>query len=772
MSTPWPFMLRTDSAMTHLSQIAPPTKTSHTDSQPDDENALLQTYLRGLQNSSFPFIAVALFLAAAVAFLWITNNADVSRRRDILGIALCVVSFAAWRLRLRYPYGVWVIALGTSSIIVLGSILFQLPAALTLLALPCLLVTVYLGLQAGLIWGAIVSGLLIALFAVQPAYFHLESLDIALIAIWCGIALVGAALRPLRTATAESWYHYSAARKMLEESRDRQEELNQAYEDLHSAYKEMGRLNAMLLATQRAVDEARQAKETFVANVSHELRTPLNMIIGFSSLIAKAPLTYRRRLPPELLADISAIQRNALHLSKLVDDVLDLSKADAGYMKVSLSYTSIPDLAVEAAQAVKNLFDSKHLWIRMEMEPDLPEVLCDATRIRQVILNLLSNAGRVLENGGVTIHARMENNEAVVTVEDTGPGIPEDEKPFLFEPFRQLEIAHRGEQSGTGLGLAISRKLVELHGGRMWLESKPGAGACFAFSLPIETPPKQISGPSRWISRDFAHRNRTDGRRRELPVIDRRVLFIDADGSLYSSALYHLRDQIELALAPTVDQAVIDLRHTTAQMAVLNQSDALQLCDLEAALRAVPYRLPVVACSAPSTPSAAAHLGVDGYLIKPISHEELLSVVTSFHPPVNTILIVDDEDEAVQLFARMLAAAEHSYTILRASSGARALELMRNRRPDLVLLDLIMPDMTGFEVLAARKLEPALQDIRIVVTSAQDPIGEPVITSRLTLSRSSGFTSKELLDVIGALAQTVTPVAVSDAPARPNTPRG
>jgi len=758
--------------MTHLSEIAPPPKSPHTRSPLDDENALLQTYLRGLQNSSFPLISIGLFLAAAVVFLWVTHDAAVIRRRDMMGIALCAVSFTAWRLRLHYPYGAWVIALGTSSVVVLGSILFQLPAALTLLALPCLLVTVYLGLQAGIIWGAIVSGLLITLFALQPAYFHLESLDIALIAIWWGIALVGAALRPLRTATAESWYHYSAARRMLEESRDRQEELNQAYEDLHSAYKEMGRLNAMLLATQRAVDEARQAKETFVANVSHELRTPLNMIIGFSSLIAKAPLTYRRRLPPELLADISAIQRNAMHLSKLVDDVLDLSKADAGYMKISLSYASIPALAVEAAQAVQSLFDSKHLWIRMEMAPDLPDVLCDATRIRQVILNLLSNAGRVLENGGVTIRAWVEKNEAVVTVEDTGPGISEEEKPFLFEPFRQLEIAYRGEQSGTGLGLAISRKLVELHGGRMWLESKPSAGACFAFSLPIEAPPKQTSSPSRWISRDFAHRHRADGHRRELPAIDRRVLFIDAEGSLYSSALYHLRDQMELALASTIDEAVADLCHTTAQMAVLNQSDAAQLSDLEAALRAVPYWLPVVACSAPSTPSAAAHLGVDGYLIKPISHEELLSAVTSMDPPVDTILIVDDEDEAVQLFARMLAAHERNYTILRASSGARALELMRSRRPDLVLLDLVMPDMTGFEVLAARKQEPALQNIRIVVTSAQDPIGEPVISSRLTLSRSSGFTSKELIDVIGALAQTVTPVAVSDAPARPNTPRG
>ena len=129
----------------------------------------------------------------------------------------------------------------------------------------------------------------------------------------------------------------------------------------------------------------------------------------------------------------------------------------------------------------------------------------------------------------------------------------------------------------------------------------------------------------------------------------------------------------------------------------------------------------------------------------------------------------DDEDEAVQLFARMLAARAKLHHFARKQRRTRT---HAQPPPDLVLLDLVMPDMTGFEVLAARKQEPALQNIRIVVTSAQDPIGEPVITSRLTLSRSSGFTSKELIDVIGALAQTVTPVAASDAPARPNTPRG
>ncbi len=742
------------------------------DTTPDDENALLQEYLRQLQNSSFPFIGVGLFLGAAVAFLWVGGDFEIFRRNDLLGLALCAAAALAWFLRAKYPYGAWAVAVGIGFAILLGGVLFQAPVAYILLVLPCVLITLYLGPQAGLIFGAITSALLMALYTSPSSSFDRASLGVALLAVWCGVGLIWAGLRPLRAATAESWYHYCASRRMLEESRDRQEELNQAYDELRNAYKETGRLNLMLLTTQHAVDDARQAKETFVANVSHELRTPLNMIIGFSNLIANTPLTYRKKLPSELLADISAIQRNAVHLSKLVDDVLDLSKADAGYMKVSLSYASIPDLVAEAAQAVRNLFDSKHLWIRVELEAGLPEVLCDATRIRQVILNLLSNAGRVLESGGVWIRAHEEKNEVVVTIQDTGPGIPEDEVEFLFEPFRQLELAQRTNQGGTGLGLAISRKLVELHGGRMWLEINAGEGACFAFSLPIAAPVKPLAGPGRWLSRDFALRRRADGPRRQLPAIDKRVLFIDPEGSLYSSALYHLQDQVELARARSIAEAVVDLQRTTAQMVVLNQSEQARLDDLEAALRSVPYRLPVVTCSAPDTPSAAAHLGVHGYLVKPISHEDLLAAVAEIDPPVQSILIVDNEDEAVQLFARMLNGEGRDYTILRASGGVRALELIRSRLPDLVLLDLVMPDMTGFEVLAALKQEPALANVKVIVTSAQDPLGEPVISSRLVLSRASGFTSKELLDAIGVLTQTVMPVPASDAPARPDTPRG
>ena len=745
-------------------------KTPVYDTALDDEEALLQAYLRQLQISSLPIIAIGLFLAAATAFMWISRDAEATRRHDALGVALCLTAFAAWRMRSQYPYGAWAVAAGLSIVIALGGLLLELSAAYILLALPCLLATIYLGLQAGIMSGAVMSGLLIAFSVTWSSLINSDILNTALIAIWCGIALVWAALRPLRAATAESWYHYTASRKMLKESRDRQQELNQAYEELRSVYKETGRLNLMLLATQRAVDEARQAKETFVANVSHELRTPLNMIIGFSSLIANTPSTYRKRLPPELLADISAIARNATHLSKLVDDVLDLSKADAGYMKVSLSYASMPALVAEAAQSVRSLFDSKHLWIRVEMEPDLPDVLCDSTRIRQVILNLLSNAGRILDNGGVFIRARTEKNELVVTVQDTGPGIPENEVEYLFEPFRQLELTQRNNQGGTGLGLAISKKLVELHGGRMWLETNAGAGACFAFSLPIVTLSEPDSSPIRWLSSDFAFRNRA-GRRRALPPIDKRVLFVDPDGGLYSSALYHLQDQVELALARSVPEAVADLNHRTAQMVVLNESASAQLDDLQTALRAVPYRLPVIACSAPDAPSAAAHLGVNDYLVKPIERGVLLAAVAGIQPPVNTILIVDDESEAVQLFARMLEGDEHKYTILRATSGVRALELIRSRLPDLVLLDLVMPDLSGFDLLAVLKQDPALERVRTIVTSAQDPTGEPVISSQLILSRSSGFTSRELLDAIGALTQAVTPVASSDVPAQPGMPR-
>jgi len=247
----------------------------------------------------------------------------------------------------------------------------------------------------------------------------------------------------------------------------------------------------------------RRAKEEFVANVSHELRTPLNMIIGFSEMIPELAHVYGVALPPALLSDIAAIRRNSQHLARLVDDVLDLSQVDAGRMALRKEWTSLREIVDEAILAVRALFESKGLSVETQIPSDLPEAFCDSTRIRQVMLNLLSNAGRYVKRGGVQVRVRQEQNELMVTVTDTGPGIAPADQQRLFQPFQQLESSLRHRSGGSGLGLTISKRFVEMHGGKMWLESQVGVGTTFGFSLPVQTPTVPAlaeDGALRWFS--------------------------------------------------------------------------------------------------------------------------------------------------------------------------------------------------------------------------------------------------------------------------------
>ena len=209
-----------------------------------------------------------------------------------------------------------------------------------ILVIPSALAAGYLGIRAGILYG-LGSSLVIGLLINRNMGFSPADIFPALGSIWITLLIIALILRPYRTLTHESWFYYNQARELLEKYRDNQLELGQMNKEVIQAYSELARLNKVVIASQKLAEEARQAKESFVANVSHELRTPLNMIIGFSEMISRSPQTYHKKLPGDLLADISAIRRNAEHLSRLVDDVLDLSKLDAGYFRLNLSNCSM-----------------------------------------------------------------------------------------------------------------------------------------------------------------------------------------------------------------------------------------------------------------------------------------------------------------------------------------------------------------------------------------------------------------------------------------------
>jgi len=233
----------------------------------------------------------------------------------------------------------------------------------------------------------------------------------------------------------------------------------------------------------RQLAEASQHKSQFLANMSHELRTPLNAILGYTELIQDA--VYGE--PPEKMkAVLDRISRNGKHLLGLINDVLDLSKIEAGQLKLDLADYSIKDVVNGVYSAVEPLAADKKLVFRIDVAPNLPAGRGDERRLTQVLLNLVGNAIKFTDQGEVAIKASAENGSYSLAVRDTGPGISEAEQKKLFQDFQQADNSTTKAKGGTGLGLAISKRIVEMHGGRIWVESCPGQGSTFSLTLPIK----------------------------------------------------------------------------------------------------------------------------------------------------------------------------------------------------------------------------------------------------------------------------------------------
>ena len=619
------------------------------------------------------------------------------------------------------------------------------------------------GLVAVLVWWLTLNPAMIAL---SPSYGAVTSVGAA------ANGLIGwVAARSLLMVTQWSLYSFERAQQKADEALDQRLELKQVQQDLMLATSELARLSDHLKAMHQVAEESRQAKERFVANVSHELRTPLNMIIGFSEMITESPRLYGTTLPPALLADIEIIQRNSQHLARLVNDVLDLSQVEAGRMALSKEWSSVSDILEEAVLAVRALFNNKGLYLEVDVPEDLPQAYCDSTRLRQVVLNLLSNAGRFTENGGVSIRARSHGDSLVVSVTDTGPGIAAEEQERLFEPFQQLDGSIAGSHEGSGLGLSISKQFVELHGGRMWLESTVGVGSTIHFSLPLLPPSADVTedGVRRWFSPYHQYEGRTGRAKAPAPIVAPRFVVLE-QGRVLSRMLARYLDGAEIATVKSEQEAVDELGRSPAMALVVNAGSDGGMADSVHRLPSLPYNTPVITCWVPTEAEAARQLGALRYLTKPVSRESLRATLAELGPGCKSVLIVDDEPEMLQLISRMLSGPECQYQPLQAANGQRALDLLRQRRPDVVLLDLIMPGMDGFWVLQEKDRDPAIRDIPVVVISARNPGGEPIVSDSLAVSRSGGLSAHDLLACLLAVSNVLSPGAGLGGRGQPGNP--
>ncbi len=683
----------------------------------------------------------------------------------LIVFALLLVALGPWQRA-----SLWALVLGCLAIGLASPRLLSSGVAACLLPVPVVLASLLFGPRQGTLLATLLS--LLLLFAGKAVGVP-ETLSrlIAVAGLWAVHGLAWAALASATQAT--EWWSatYASMRELLEEARAQRLVLKQTEADLVHANQELARVSARLQALLHVADEARRAKEEFVANVSHELRTPLNMIIGFSEMITEGPGTYGVDLPPALLSDITIIRRNSEHLIKLVDDVLALSQSEAGYLVLSKEWTSPHQIWLSAASIVRPLFEAKGLSLDGEVPEELPPILCDRTRIRQVLVNLLSNAGRFTERGGVRVTIRPGEGGIVVSVADTGPGIAADDQARLFQPFQRPRGA-AGQSGGTGLGLCISRRFVEMHGGRVWLESEVGKGTTVHFSLPVgrEQLPATVDGDAmRGIVPDWEYKARTRASRAPKTQLVPRFVVLEKGTTVQRLLSTHMAGA-EISPVTEMAAALAELQRSPANGLVVNAPPADN--GSQTVPKGLPYATPVMTCWLPDGGDLGGLPGAMSYLVKPVTRKILLSTLDGLGGGLRRLLVVDDDAEMLQLLTRILASAQRGYRVLRARNGQRALSLLRERKPDAMLLDLVMPGSDGFQVLREKQRDAAIRHIPVVVISARDPHNEPIVSESLRVAREGGLTASELVACIRSLTTILSPPAPTVGRAPTGTPDG
>jgi signal transduction histidine kinase/DNA-binding response OmpR family regulator len=498
---------------------------------------------------------------------------------------------------------------------------------------------------------------------------------------------------------------------------------------------------------QRAVVEIQEAdrlKSEFLANMSHELRTPLNSIIGFSRVILKGidgPITDLQQ------QDLEAIHHSGQHLLDMINNILDLSKIEAGKMELSIEEIEISDVIESVISTTRGLVKEQPIQLLENVPDKLPPVLADRTRIRQIMLNLLQNATKFTDEGSITVGVETTEDADTskpfikISVTDTGIGIAAENQENLFERFSQVDSSLTRKVGGTGLGLSISKHLVEMQGGTIGLTSELGKGSTFWFTVPVATGAPVIEAIEETTPTDVeAVQDETaPSEPEEEPNVDKAfeseqamlnpkvIVSIDDDAkviSLYQRYLSPHGYQVRPLTDPTkaIDQ-IRDIKPYAITLDIMMPNkDGWQVIQ---EIKSDPElsEIPIIICSITENREKAYQLGAVDYLVKPILEDELVAAVKNLslskERTVHDILVIDDDPDVLQLIKATLR-DEPTYRIQYANGGFNGLEKMKERRPDALILDLIMPDLDGFSILETMQGDQDLRSIPVIILTAAD----------------------------------------------------
>lgn len=458
---------------------------------------------------------------------------------------------------------------------------------------------------------------------------------------------------------------------------------------------------------QQAVNEMRELdriKSQFLANMSHELRTPLNSIIGFSRVILKGidgPINDQQH------QDLSAIYNSGQHLLNLINDVLDLSKIEAGKMELAIEEINITDTINSVMSTAIGLIKDKPVRLEKEIAINIPTVRADAMRIRQVLLNLMANAAKFTEQGTITVEATPHTSstgiqEVLVSVRDTGPGISPEDQNKLFQAFSQVDSSPTRKSGGTGLGLSICHRLIELHGGRIGVHSVVGEGSTFYFTVPV-----------------YHQENANDDASGKV------ILCIDDDPQIINLYERYLKPQgykvVALNNPANARDSIKRLKPYAVTLDIMMpQIDGWQVLS-EIKNDPETRDVPVIVCSIVEEEEKGFSLGAADYLVKPILQDDLLNALNRLNGDgtIKDVLIIDDSADDLRLVERILSEKGAYHPIL-AQGGKIGWDIITQKKPHAIILDLFMPEVDGFEILERLKTAPDLREIPVLVISGAD----------------------------------------------------
>ncbi|OHB35816.1 MAG: hypothetical protein A2Y08_02275 [Planctomycetes bacterium GWA2_40_7] len=534
---------------------------------------------------------------------------------------------------------------------------------------------------------------------------------------------------------------YQLIQRQTEELQQKNEELASQNEELHSQAEELRVQQVALEEKNREVDMANRAKSDFLANMSHELRTPLNSIIGFSEVLEDQSFG---TLNEKQKKYVQNIHTSGMHLLQLINDILDLSKVEAGKIQLQYEEFSLPEILHDIKSLIKTQADKKNILFGIETDERVISIGADKQKFKQIMLNLLSNAVKFTPKGGkITVSVQSVNGCTQISVSDTGIGIKQENIGRIFEKFQQIDSKTAREYGGTGLGLALSRKFVEMHGGKIWVESEYGKGSTFTFTIPLKliskTPAEEIT---------LVKEREQEGENALILVVE------DDPKSSELLKIFLTQKGYKVATAFNGDEAITKAKELKPLAITLDIVLPFKSgWDVLKELKKIPetQNIPVIVISIIDEKKHGFSLGALDYLMKPVNKEELLMKLEYYGLTVKPegglmdILVIDDERETVEMVSNILES--RGYRVGKAYGGHEGICLAVKKKFDLIILDLIMPEIDGFDVVDELKKHDISKNVPIVIFTAKDLIEEDYfrLRQRVELIAQKGKFSKEEL---------------------------